>query len=388
MLNANILALAAVNNYGDGTSGVPITMDFAGNTATRNGVSTTIAALTSSFTRTAGGAEPWQRNAAGIYTQVSAGVRRQSDLGTIIEGARTNPVRNNRDLTQATWTKTNCTPLLNQTGIDGISNSASSLTSLAINATCLTTFTGAGNRTASAFVKRLIGTGTVEMTMDNGVTWTAVTVTAGWTRVRIPTQSITNSSIGFRIAILGDSIGVDFVQGENGAVGLSSPILTGAAAATRNAENFGLLTSLFNLNIGTLKVAFNNPQADTAVAMLVCMRTTAPAVVIEQFSPGSVIRGATVSGINLDGSTPIVPLSGASYKAAFAWSSGDSAAAYSANLGGNTVTDSTSFAMTGPLTSVGVQNNNGGQQGYCYLSYLEYTPVRLSNAAIAAWALS
>jgi hypothetical protein len=90
-------------------------------------------------------------------------------------------------------------------------------------------------RFQTAYVKRITGSGTVEMTMDNGSTWTAITVTAGWTRVSIPTQTLANPTVGFRIVTSGDAIAVDYVDNENGTFATSS-LATTSASTNRNAD--------------------------------------------------------------------------------------------------------------------------------------------------------
>ena len=153
--------------------------------------------------------------------------------GLLIEESRTNIALWNRDLTNAAWTKTNVTAALNQTGIDGTANSASTITASAGNGTVLQAITLASSqRFQSTFTKRITGTGTVNMTTDGGATWTAITVTGSWARVSIPAQTVTNPSIGFQIVTNGDAIAVDYVQNENGAFA-TSPIYTTTASVTR-----------------------------------------------------------------------------------------------------------------------------------------------------------
>lgn len=179
-------------------------------------------------------------------------------LGVLIEGARTNVCLYNRDLTNAAWTKTNCAAVKDQVGLDGVAASASKLTASAANGTCLQAITLASSaRFQSAYVKRLTGTGAVEMTTDGGTTWTAVTVTSAWTRVSIPTQTLANPSVGFRLATNGDAIAIDFVQNEDG-VFATSPIETTSVAVVRNRDDVSLPTSLFPLSAitGTLVASF------------------------------------------------------------------------------------------------------------------------------------
>lgn len=186
----------------------------------------------------------------GLLTAVATGVKRDGHyIGgvrtTLIEEARTNIVKNKRDLTAVAWVAVNITPLRDQTGIDGGANTASSIAATAANGTILQTVVDASSaRFQTAFVKRLVGTGVVEMTMDGGLTWTAVTVTGAWTRVSIPAQTLANPIMGFRVVTSGDAIAVDWVQNEATArAHATSPIGTltdNAAAETRNLETYTL----------------------------------------------------------------------------------------------------------------------------------------------------
>ena len=56
------------------------------------------------------------------------------------------------------------------------------------------------------------------MTGDGGTTYTDITsqVTATWKRISLPTAVLANPSIGFKLAVSGDSFDIDFVQNENG----------------------------------------------------------------------------------------------------------------------------------------------------------------------------
>ncbi len=115
-----------------------------------------------------------------------------------------------RDLTQAGWTHTNITPAKNQTGIDGTANAASSLTATAANGTTIFDLgtLGSGVKSFQLFAKRLTGTGAVEITLDGGSTWTAITLTASWQQFYI-TATLANPDIGIRLTTSGDAVAVD-----------------------------------------------------------------------------------------------------------------------------------------------------------------------------------
>jgi hypothetical protein len=156
--------------------------------------------------------------------------------GLLLEPGRTNIALRSRDFTQAAWVKTNITAARDVAGIDGVANTASRLTSTAGNATALQSITSASAaRVTSFFVRRITGTGAVEITQNNGATWTAVALTGAWQRFVIPVATITNPVIGIRIVTSGDVIAVDAAQCEVGTFA-TSPIITGVAAVARAAD--------------------------------------------------------------------------------------------------------------------------------------------------------
>ena len=131
------------------------------------------------------------------------------------------------------------------TGLDGIANTATTLTATAANAIILQPITlASAARCASAYVKRRTGTGTISFTQDGGSTWTDITSqinSSTWSRVPI-TATLANPSVGFKISTSGDAIDVDCVQNEAGAVA-TSPIVTTTAAVTRNADSLTYQTA-------------------------------------------------------------------------------------------------------------------------------------------------
>jgi hypothetical protein len=118
----------------------------------------------------------------------------------------------------------------------GLANSASRLTATANNATVLQSITAASaTRITSFYLRRITGTGTVEITQNGGTNWTAVTLTGDWQRFSIPFATITNPQIGIRIGTSGDVIAVDAAQCEIGTFP-TSPILSEGTALTRQAD--------------------------------------------------------------------------------------------------------------------------------------------------------
>lgn len=180
--------------------------------------------------------------ASGTYTTAAANAAIFEYRSGVFQGMRwemeqrTNIALWNRDLTNAAWTKTNGTAAKDQAGIDAVSNSASSFTATAGNATCLQSITSASAaRVTSFFLKRITGTGTVNITQDNGTTWTAVTLTSAWQRFQV-TATAANPVIGIRVVTSGDAVALDFAQHETPASAASSPIATTTAAVIRQPD--------------------------------------------------------------------------------------------------------------------------------------------------------
>ena len=151
----------------------------------------------------------------GHVSNAPAGNLPVSDLGLSNWEGSNNLVASPNDLTNAAWTKTNMTAALNATGPDLVLNSASTITATAGNATVTQAITQAStNEQASIFIRRVTGSGAVNMTIDNGATWTAVTVTSGWTQVSIPQQTLANPTFGLQIVTNGDAVAVWCAQVE------------------------------------------------------------------------------------------------------------------------------------------------------------------------------
>ena len=180
--------------------------------------------------------------------------------GLLIEEARTNRILWCRDATQTQWVKTNVTAAKDQTGVDGVANAASSLTATANDGTCIQTITlASGSRTGSVYLKRITGTGNVQVTLD-GTTYSTVDLSASeWRRI-VLSGTVTNPTVGIKLAVSGDAVAMDYGQVEDGLFA-TTPILTTAATATRAVDvvtvggvNFN---NWFNLSKGTIFSTFN-----------------------------------------------------------------------------------------------------------------------------------
>lgn len=161
----------------------------------------------------------------------------------------------NRDLTESVWVKSNCAVTRNQPGNDvyDTPNAACLLTATSNNATCLQQITrSVRDYRVSAYVKRSNGSGAVEMTVDGGASWTDVSanITSDvYTLVSIPYQNLADPEVGFRLAVSGDAIVVDFFQCQDGRT-VDTPMTRDTTAAYRNNEMPSLNTTGNSYNDG------------------------------------------------------------------------------------------------------------------------------------------
>jgi hypothetical protein len=230
---------------GAGGIGFPsfnLPLNDLGNGIVNTAPSIALGSATPTFTRATTG---YTKLATGLWAPVGIGVARSGYLGFndtpsayggwFAEGARTNLLLFSNDLTNAAWVKTTMSTAATSTGPDGVANSATRVTATAGNALCMQLITAAASsRTLSFWVKRITGAGNFDLTQD-GLAFTTVATTAGWTQVPGLTASILNATPGFRIVTNGDAFDVWCGQFEAGTFA-SSPIPTAAVAVTRNMD--------------------------------------------------------------------------------------------------------------------------------------------------------
>jgi len=140
------------------------------------------------------------------FTRASAG--RVYD-GRSTAKAEENLVLHSQDYSQTAWTKTNITPVTGKTAPDGTST-ATEFTASAANGTLTQAVTAiSGDYTFSVFLRRVTGTGNVDISSHSGGTWVTQTLTSTWTRFTV-TQTLTAGSRtpGVRIVDSGDVIEV------------------------------------------------------------------------------------------------------------------------------------------------------------------------------------
>ncbi len=299
-------------------------------------------------------------------------------LGVLAEEARTNLCLYSDDFTNAAWVKSNLTTAKTATGPDGAANSASTLTATLANGTVLQTITSASaSRVTSMFVKRRTGTGAIEMTQDNGVLWTAVTVTANWTRVSVPSATILNPIVGVRIVTSGDAIDVALFQNENGGF-ITSPIPTQASQVTRAADQISILTSAFPYSAteSTLAVEYRAPLA---LAQDIVWIANGLAESLGLYTNGSsgVLLWCRDGGVT-QAATTIQIMTGEMNKVAAAYKLND----FSGSLNGAAVAVDTVGTMPTPTELKLNPRGISGVNGNIHIKRLAYYASRKSNAEL------
>lgn len=213
--------------------GASLDMDFAnGRSFVRNGSKGFTSLLSCTRAQTV---NSYALNSSGILVPFAANALRITDLGLLVEQASTNLCLWSRDMTNAAWVKVTMTAALTATGADGVANSASTLTATAGNGTILQPITlGSAGDTYSVWLKRVSGSGTIQISENGGTGWTTVVLTTSYQQFQI-TATLPNPSVGIRIVTNGDVIAADFNGLESNAFA-TSPIPTTTASVARAAD--------------------------------------------------------------------------------------------------------------------------------------------------------
>ncbi len=320
---------------------------------------------------------------SGLLAQVSSGVARSCYsaagvyLGYLAEGQRTNICLYSNDLTNAAWTASNMTTAKTATGPDGVSNSATTITATAGNATVLQAITsGSAARVTGCYIKRRTGTGTVNLTQDNGSTWTAVTVTAGWTLVVVPSATLTNPTVGIRVVTSGDAVDVWGFQHEV-ATFVSSAIPTTSASVTRNADllTYAVSGNMSNTVGSVYFECMNNSPTGSGV--------TVGANGVNRYLIGANgLRLEYFDGTNNPTFQNPAVIPGTVQKIAQTWSGSASKGFLS---GAATTTPSVAFSGDMGFTDICIGSKQGGNaQLYGTVKNVRIYPTAISDAAIKA----
>lgn len=129
--------------------------------------------------------------------------------------AEQNLLSYSQELANGLWTATNLTVAPNSVVAPDGTTTGETLSASAPNATLTQTLIlNSGNHTISAWIKRVSGSGTIEMTLDSAGTWSSIAITSTWTRYTLTQNLATvgSKTPGIRITTGGDQIDVWGVQ--------------------------------------------------------------------------------------------------------------------------------------------------------------------------------
>jgi len=304
--------------------------------------------------------------------------------GLLIELAATNILLHSSDLTQTAWVKVNATVAMTATGPDGVANSATTVTATAGNATVLQAVIATSLRVSSCYIKRRTGAGTIQITQDGGTTWTAVTVTSGWTRVATLDQVLLNPTVGLRIVTSGDAVDVAFFQSEQTNSGEPTSVIpTGASQVTRTAD-VALVTganfsSWYNATEGSMLAVFScSALFGLNAVYAVSNGTTAQRWTVNTSNPNiaHIVQAVSLQAtINIGGyATNTI------FKSAFGVKLNSVQAAVNGVLG---TQDTTANMPTVDRLNIG-SDVTGANQLNGHIRSLTYYPTRLTNAELQA----
>jgi hypothetical protein len=246
----------------------------------------------------------------------------------LVEPAATNLALHSRDLSNVVWVKTSITAAKNAVGADGTASGATTLTATAASGTVLQALVNVSqSRVFSAYIRRVSGTGAIQLTTNGGTNWDTVTISSLYTQVFCTAQTVLNGSVGIRMAVSGDVIEVDFTQGEVGPVA-TSPIPTTAGTGTRNADVInlsGAVSGCIGQTEGTIYAEVVLSRVNTSPLITISDGSDSNRIQIAFASATSLIAIIRIAGANANYTVtiPTIPATGGVYKMALGYKTDD-----------------------------------------------------------------
>jgi hypothetical protein len=329
-------------------------------------------------------------NESGLVESVASGIPRLDyPIGggcpsLLIEPAATNLALHSRDLTNAVWSGTTVTTAKNAVGADGTASGATTITATAASGRVLQALSHASqSRVFSAYIRRVTGTGAIQLTTNGGTNWDTVTITSGYTQVASVARTVASGTVGIRLAVSGDVIEVDFTQGEVGPVA-TSPIPTTAGTGSRNADVInlsGAVSGCIGQTEGTFYMEFQASPSGTSSAWFNLSDGTANNWIFIGKESGNARVYLRANNVVLF-SNSSVALTGGVVKAAVAYKTGD----FCAFVNGNSVVSgTTAFTFSSSLNRLqtGAEVAQATNETIRIRAAALYT-TRLTNAELAA----
>ena len=284
------------------------------------------------------------------------------------------------------WRNTNITVAKNQTGIDGVANACSSLTATSANGTCIQTINlVSGSRTASVYLKRITGTGNIQVTLD-GITFSTVELsTTEWRRI-VLSGTVTIPTVGVRIATSGDAVAMDFAQVEDGTFA-TSPIMTTTATVTRAVDNATMPAKIWiDFNKGTFFTSAEEIGRTTGNATALALTWSFIDIFIDRTGNAGNRFRPTISGavgFLFDNNANFNTLFPQKYKIAMSYNnSGASVSIFGNNRLGVAGVSSGNYSysfgeISNPATTLVIQSGRTR-----YISRITYFPTKLTDTVV------
>lgn len=327
------------------------------------------------------------QDSAGNWINFSSNVARITNRGLFVEESRTNSILRSDEFDNASWTKSSVSVVADSASSPFGSVNADTLTATASNGTVTQgVTTTAISWTFSVFLRRLTGSGNVDITMD-GTTWVTQTIgSTGWTRCSVTQTGVAGTSTpGIRIATSGDAVYAVGAQAEAGAFA-TSPIPTTTVAVTRAADVVDLGTAVTSPWLtggvsGTLYTESIVPNtAAERMVMLIWDSTTNNRVNVA-IGAGVVRSFIGTGGVAQYNISTGTPTEGELRKVAVNYTTNLVNSASNGTLGGADDTAST----TPTIDRVRIGSISSSNSPYnSYIRRIAYFPFRLSNSEIQA----
>ena len=265
-------------------------------------------------------------NSSGLIESVASGVPRidwlgQSCPGLLVEASGQNQALWSRDLSvSGTWAASGITAVRNAVGADGAASGATTLTATAASATITQNISHASqSRIFSAYMRRVSGTGEIQLTTNGGTNWQTVTLTTAFAPFNSGAQTVASGQVGIRMIASGDVIEVDFTQAEVGPIA-TSPITTTSGAVSRAADSISasgaLVSGLIGQTEGTIYAEVDLRSLPSGPFLTISDGTDGNRIQLSFLSNTQLLASIRVGGANHNyfATIPAIPSSGGIYK--------------------------------------------------------------------------
>jgi hypothetical protein len=367
-------------------------------------------------------------DAAGVVSDVGANTLRYGSAGLLVEESRVNLCVRSQEFNDAAWTKSQSSITADQTAApdgtttadlldEGTATNNHQITSTSISFTSGTAYTFSIflKQNTRRFAQLIIPSspfpdngyanfdlqlGTVTASGGTGLTAAITAFANGFYRCSVTMTSDATTSAGVTAAIItaGNAARGEIYLGTNGQIYVwgaqveagtfpTSYIRTTTASVTRSADNISFASTAGQLlSRGTWYAKWVDRGPISAVAFYVQQRVDGNNQInIRRHSDNKISSRVTAASslvVQLNSTNNVV--ADTAYKAAFAYTTDDAAARYSASLGAAPSDDTTAAMPTGAFTTFVGSDNGSSNFANGYLQEIgHWTDRRISNTGLA-----